>query len=174
MANIRLQDKDGTYNVFNGIDSIVLPTSDGQWTTFSQGGGGGTVTVRRVAAKNINRAIPYSEGGQLVPTKTGDAARMRCSASILVPLDETIEDVLYLAGVQGALASSTTNHSLAPSLEWNATGSGQSMTITAQEDGNLVEAKYDPTGLSIATALENGWDRGQMYGAVFLVVVSSK
>lgn len=173
MANIRLQDKDGTFNVFNGIDSIVLPTSDGQWATFSQGGGGGTVTVRRTAVKRT-MTIPYSEGGQIVPTKTGDAARLICSASILVPLDETIENVSYLAGVQGALASTTTTNSLAPSLEWNATGSGQSMTITAQEDGNLVEAKYDPTGLPIATVYENGWDRGQMYGAVFLVVVSSK
>lgn len=174
MANIRLQDKDGTYNVFNGIDSIVLPTSDGQWATFSQGGGGGTVTVRRAAAQRISSVIPYSEGGQTVPTKEGDAARLVIAASILVPLDETIEDVSYLAGVQGALASSTNTNGLAPNLSWNETAAYITKTITAQEDGNLVTVTFDPRGTYIASGAEAGWDRGAMWGAVFLIVTSSK
>lgn len=174
MANIRLQDKDGTYNVFNGIDSVVLPTSDGQWATFSRGGSGGTVIVRRNAVTKTSTKIPRFEQGKIVPTTTGDAARLICSASILIPLDETIEDVSYLAGVQGALGKKATDDSIVPVLSWNTTGAGVTKTITAQDDGNLVTVSFDPTGTSLATTIENGWDCGGMYGAVFLVVTSSK
>ena len=39
MADIRLQNRDGSYSTFSGVDTIILPTSDGGAASFSSGGG---------------------------------------------------------------------------------------------------------------------------------------
>lgn len=136
--------------------------------------GGATVTVRRALRRSIN-SLPKSSGGTPIPTSPADAADIKTSASILVPLGETIEDISYVAGVQGALASSTTTNNISPNMSWNSTEAGISVTTETQDDGTLVKVEYDPSLNSTTTTMIGaGWDRGNMKGVVYLIVTTKK
>ena len=143
--------------------------NEGEYVVFTAGG----ITVRR--ARMQSAALPKMSGGAYVPTTPSDVSTLNVSASLLIPLDETIEDISYIAGPQGGLFKQSTGNSVVPAVYWNAVDSIITVTQTQEETGTRVTVAWTASDSSVYTNMLNqGFDYGAMRGTVFLIVTTSK
>ena len=165
-------------DVIENAHAIRLEDADyaGRYIVFSQNQIP-EVKIRRTNARSSS--LPSYQASEWVPT-TEDTV-LSAQAVIRVPLDETIIDISYVAGIEGGLyllSRASDNFFISPNSNWGWDGDGSSspqvtVTQTQGEDGTYVAVRFTTEGSSMwRTAFANGLDRGSMRAVVFLIVTS--
>lgn len=155
MADIRLQNRDGSYSNFLGIDEITLPKVGGGTVTFSRGGGN-AIRSHVGLVRGATASVSFSVNN---PSTSASVNNMVSHADFLVPVGYSAEPHFILGIVGHAYDSKNSKMALQGTTlfdDWDSLMNYSSdiliKTETQTEDGRTrIRYTFD------ATKLNNPW-----------------
>ena len=136
MADIRVQKRDGTFATYNGVTSVVLPTSGGQTATFSLGGG----SILSISQGSVSTPT-YAEGER--HGQSGDLPTLTMWQTI--PSTATISEVHFYTLINGGALLD--NDTLLYVLPYFAHTTNYTTELT--QDNQLKVTVTSPTGSTL-------------------------